>query len=112
MENEALNGTNAYTAVEMMNDLRTGIFSELRTGEAIDTYRRNLQKTFVEQLADLINADNEDIKTTDIPSLARANLVLLNGEIRSGLNRQRDEMSRFHLQYLRDRIDQILNPQN
>jgi hypothetical protein len=42
--------------------LRTGIFSELRTGRSIDTYRRNLQKGFVEQLGDLVNIKNDDIK--------------------------------------------------
>jgi len=110
LENEALNETDAYAATEMMQDLRDGIFAELRTGRKIDTYRRNLQKAFVEQLSDLVNTTNKDVLTTDIPSLARGNLALLQVEIRRGLSRQGDTMSRFHLQYLQERIDQVLNP--
>jgi hypothetical protein len=110
LENESLNGNDAYKATQMMSDLRTGIFSELRTGSSIDTYRRNLQKAFVEKLGDLVNIEDNDIRTTDIPSLSRGNLVTLRGEINRGLARQRDEMSRYHLQDLVSRIDQILDP--
>ncbi|MGJ3236815.1 zinc-dependent metalloprotease [Marivirga sp.] len=110
LENESLNGNDAYKATQMMSDLRTGIFSELRTGRSIDTYRRNLQKAFVEKLGDLVNIEDDDIRTTDIPSLSRGNLVTLRGEINRGLARQSDQMSRYHLQDLVSRIDQILDP--
>ncbi len=110
LENESLNGRDAYTATSMMNDLRTGIFSELRSGASIDTYRRNLQKTFVEHLSSLVNSDDNDLNTTDIPSLSRGNLVTLRAEINRGLARQSDTMSRYHLQDLVNRIDQTLNP--
>ncbi len=110
LENESLNGRDAYTATAMMNDLRTGIFSELRSGAKIDTYRRNLQKTFVEHLSALVSSDNKDVKTTDIPSLSRGNLVTLRNEITRSIARQTDTMSRYHLQDLVNRIDQTLNP--
>ncbi|GAA5031966.1 glutaminyl-tRNA synthetase [Marivirga lumbricoides] len=110
LENEALNGKDAYSATTMMDDLRTGIFSELRSGAKIDTYRRNVQKTFVEHLGGLVNSEDKDIRTTDIPSLSRGNLVALRAEINRGIARQSDQMSRYHLQDLVSRIDQILNP--
>src|SRR5690606_24425106 len=50
IENETLNGTEAYGLLEMMQDLRKGIWSETRNGKAIDTYRRNLQKAHIERL--------------------------------------------------------------
>jgi hypothetical protein len=109
IENETLNGSEAYTTLEMFEDLRTGIFSELSTGEAIDTYRRNLQKALVEKMGELYNIEDEDIRTTDIPSLARGNLLLLQSEIGRGLARQNDAMSQIHLQSLDDRIEQILD---
>ena len=50
IENETINGENAYGLLEMMQDLRRGIWSETRSGKAIDTYRRNLQKAHIERL--------------------------------------------------------------
>lgn len=110
IENETLNGTTAYSGVEMFNDLRRGVFSELRTGKAIDTYRRNLQKVMVEELGALVKTGNKDMRTSDIPSLARGNLVALRSEIRSGLPRQTNTMSKYHLQDLQQRIEEILDP--
>ncbi len=109
IENEALNGRDAYSSVEMMNDLRRGIFSELRSGRAIDPYRRNLQKAFVVKLGELVATEDEDLSTTDIPSLAYGNLLELKGQIRGGLGRQSDTISRYHLQDLQYRIDKILS---
>ncbi len=109
IENEALNGSDAYRSVDMMNDLRRGIFSELRSGRAIDPYRRNLQKAFVVKLGELVETEDEDLSTTDIPSLAYGNLLELKGQIRGGLGRQSDTISRYHLQDLQYRIDKILS---
>ena len=110
IENEAINGRDAYSANSLFYDLRRGIFSELRTGRIIDTYRRNLQKAFVEQLGELVNTKDEDVRTTDIPSLARGTLSAIKSELSGGLSRQSDTMSRYHLQDLSKRIDVILDP--
>ena len=59
IENETMNGEDAYTLLEMMNDLRSGIWSELRSGSTIDTYRRNLQKAHIDRLAYLMTAENQ-----------------------------------------------------
>ena len=54
IENEALNGTQAYTLVSMMNDLQDGLWSELSKGIKIDTYRRNLQRAYIDRLSYLM----------------------------------------------------------
>lgn len=110
IENEALNGNDAYTAAAMFYDLRRGVYREVRTGRSIDTYRRNLQKAMVETLGELVNSEDEDVRTTDIPSLARGNLKVLKGEIDRGISRQSDTMSKYHLEDLSERINQVLNP--
>lgn len=125
IENQTLNGDKAYGLLEMMEDLRLGIWSETRNGRAIDTYRRNLQKAHIDRLAYLMTADGqkkeEDFggyrKTTaihtsqsDIRSVARAELHNLKRDIQGGLSRISDSMSRYHLQDALVRIDQILDP--
>ncbi|MHA7830591.1 MAG: zinc-dependent metalloprotease [Flagellimonas sp.] len=125
IENETLNGDEAYGLVEMMHDLRSGIWSETRSGNTIDTYRRNLQKAHIDRLEYLMTADSQgkqpdfggyrkstpiNTSQSDIRSVARAELNNLKRDIRSGLGRISDTMSRYHLQDALERIDLILEP--
>lgn len=121
IENEALNGNNAYPFMEMMEDLRGGLFQELRGGEAIDVYRRNLQRAYVERLEYLMTEEqgaprrfgsrtNINVSQSDIRPVVRAELKTLDSALRTATGRTRDRMSKFHIQDLRERIDLILNP--
>ncbi|REE05884.1 zinc-dependent metalloprotease [Marinoscillum furvescens] len=112
LENEALNGTDAYAASQLFTDVRKGVFSELRSGKTIDLFRRNLQKAFVEKLGELTNTEDNDLRTSDVPSIARGNLKLLKSELSRGLSRQRNALSRFHIEDLIARIDVILDPRS
>ncbi|BDW91892.1 glutaminyl-tRNA synthetase [Flagellimonas marinaquae] len=125
IENETINGNEAYTLLEMMRDLRRGIWSETRNGKSIDTYRRNLQKAHIDRLEYLMTADSQrkmpdfggyrkstpiNTSQSDIRSVARAELNNLKRDIRNGLARISDSMSRYHLQDALERIDLILEP--
>ena len=124
IENETLNGNSAYKVTDMMSDLRNDIWSELRAGKKIDTYRRNLQRAHIDRLAYLMTADNQRsargsryVKATavntsqsDIRAVVRAELKSLQSAVRSGANRTSDRMSKIHLQDALERIDAILNP--
>ncbi|WP_445384171.1 zinc-dependent metalloprotease [Robiginitalea sp. IMCC44478] len=125
VENQTLNGNQAYTLPEMMKDLRNGLWSELRNGRSIDTYRRNLQKAHIDRLEYLMTAESQrklpdfggyrkstavTTSQSDIRSVARAELNALQRSIRSAIGRTSDDMSRYHLQDVAERINQILNP--
>ena len=122
---EAEQPSNAYTATEMLTDLRKGVWSELATKQPIDIYRRNLQKAYVEALDKLINPDTGsglqisfggtitptiNPRTTDAISIAKAQLRNLATEIRTALPSYKDANSRAHLQDVLDRINESLNP--
>ncbi len=50
-DHAAILGDQAYTVVELLSDLRSGIFTELSGPQvAIDPYRRNLQRAYIEIL--------------------------------------------------------------
>jgi hypothetical protein len=51
-----------------------------------------------------------DIKNTDVPSIARAQLVELKNEIAAAIPREKDKLSKYHLQDVQERIRQALNP--
>lgn len=114
VENESLNGADAYTVLNMMEDIRTGIFSELYKGQAVDAYRRNLQRTFVElasnQIAKLEAEEkrNSDVIISDVIPLMRAELIQLNTDIKSRRFRTSDRMSRIHWNDLSARIEKTL----
>ncbi len=125
IENETANGSDAYSLLQMMGDLRKGIWSELPAGRKIDTYRRNLQKAHIDRLAYLMTAENQKKKPdfggyqkstvvntsqSDIRSLARAELNSLKREIRNAASRTSDQMSKYHLQDTAERINMILDP--
>jgi hypothetical protein len=114
---------NAYTANEMLTDLRKGIWSELSARQPIDIYRRNLQKSFVERMVRSIVpeasatpqggpgiAGSSFTRTTDAVSLAKAQLRSLQAEIKAALPLYKDAASRAHLQDVNDRITVALDP--
>lgn len=101
-----------YRPIDLIRDLSDGIFAELDPEEAraIDLYRRNLQRAYVDMLIGQVKADSN---TSDLPALARGELRRLLDSIREGLSLaavERDPTSQYHLQDLRDRIAQALDP--
>ncbi|WP_298544493.1 zinc-dependent metalloprotease [uncultured Aquimarina sp.] len=125
IENEALNTTNAYTLIDMMTELRSGIWSELRRGATIDVYRRNLQRAYLERLEFLMTKEqqpipanfrrfvrrtNVDVSQSDIRPIVRAELKNLQRDIRNAIGRTADRMTRYHLQDATERISLILDP--
>jgi hypothetical protein len=126
IEDQTINGTDAYSLLEMMGDLRKGLWSETRSGNTIDTYRRNLQKAHIERLAYLMTAEGESKKgnsggyqkstaintgQSDIRSIARAELNILRKDLQNTIYRTADPLSKYHLQDALERIKLILDPQ-
>lgn len=126
IESEAKEGSDAYSAIEMLEDLRKGLFSELRSGSKIDNYRRNLQRAYVERMEHLMTKEQNrptnafvrlsftpvDVSQSDIRPLVRGELNNLESQVRSAIGRTSDKMSKYHLQDLQERIDHILDPED
>jgi hypothetical protein len=117
IENEALNGADAYGLLEMMTDLRKGIWSELPAGKAIDVNRRSLQRAHIEKLEELLtknasgrSAASLNASQSDIRPAARASLNVLHAEIKRAIPRNSDAMSKIHLEDSLERINAILDP--
>ncbi|MFC4722299.1 zinc-dependent metalloprotease [Geojedonia litorea] len=125
LENETINGNNAYALYDMMKDLRNGLWSELRSGKSIDIYRRNLQRAYIDRMEYLLTKDQPEVPArfrrfagttevevnqSDIRAITRAELKSLQSAVRTGLGRTSNQISRIHLQDVLERIDAILNP--
>ena len=128
IENETLNGSKAYTLVSMMNDLRNDIWSELRTGKKIDTYRRNLQRAYIEKLANIMTAEDVKkinnsgsyasyvkrttvtVKQSDIIPIVRGELNRIKRDAQRAANTTTNTLRKYHLQDIVKRINSILDP--
>lgn len=119
MENEEVNRSSAYGLLEMMQDLRKGVFNELPKGLTIDRYRRNLQRAYVERLEFIMKNEqprrrfggsNIDVVQSDIRPIVRAELKQLMNEAKKATTLTDDTLSKIHLEDLVERMDMILNP--
>ena len=125
---EAEQNSKAYHATDMLTDLKKGIWSELASKKPIDMYRRNLQKAYIERIRLIVNPPNTsfggiffsigapaamtDTRKSDIISVLKGNLREIRAEIKAAYPSIADKMTRYHLQDLADRIDQILDPKD
>ena len=128
VEYEALAGRNgdAYDVGEYLGDVRRGVWGELSQGRvAIDVFRRNLQRAYLEAVDRTINPPPAPATpqviiiglplppprfTTDARPLLRGELVELDRQVAAALGRTSDQVSRLHLQDVRIQIAKILDP--
>ncbi|MGQ9634408.1 MAG: zinc-dependent metalloprotease [Bryobacteraceae bacterium] len=110
-EQQALDGNAAYRPVEFLADLRQGIFTELNSpSPVIDSYRRNLQRAYLDMLDDRLNPRSGAVPTDDTRALFRGELRAIDSWIAGRLGATTDRTTQFHLREMRDRIAQILDP--
>ncbi len=114
----------AYTVTTLFGDLRRGLFSEAAAARPVtDAYRRNVQRTFVDQMQRLIETPlappappgappgfQPPTRPADARALARAELVDLQTQLRASRLRTTHRETRAHFDDLLARIDRILNP--
>jgi hypothetical protein len=107
MENEAINGSGAYTMKNLFDDTRRGVFAEAYAGAATDIYRRNLQRAYVDKLAELMSLSRSAYDQSDIQAMARATLNRLEEDLEKAAKKQDDDITEAHFIDLLARIDMI-----
>ncbi|HEX7018538.1 MAG TPA: zinc-dependent metalloprotease [Gemmatimonadaceae bacterium] len=127
LEGEALaKGGSVYTLANMLDDVRSGIWSELSSrSPRIDAYRRQLQNNYLTQIDHKLNPAATGGTPTpafgfggrpaeplmeDAKSELRGELITLQSEIRAALPRAGDRETKLHLQGADHRISEILEP--
>jgi hypothetical protein len=134
IEHEAFLGDATYRPADMLDDTRQMVWREVRQNRPVDTYRRNLQRAYLQQAEYLLkeatsnhwsppssgnlrvssetdpplNADLH-IAQSDIRPLIRDQLNQLQRELRSALQRGvSDRMTRIHIEDALVRIERAL----
>ncbi len=123
VEQEAVDGSSAYTPAGFLTDARKAIWSEIDSPQIkIDAYRRNLQRAYLDLVNDKINR-TQVIPPGLPPEIAaalatsgdekpfyRAELRSLEAAISAALGKAADGETRAHLEGARDQIARILDP--
>jgi hypothetical protein len=109
VEQEATDGGSAYKPTDLLNAVRRGIWAELSASKVtVDAYRRNLQRGYLELIADRLNG--RAAVSDDQRPLFRGELRTLSTEVAAALPRTADRVTRLHLEDVKDQIEKILDP--
>ncbi|MCH8287151.1 zinc-dependent metalloprotease [candidate division KSB1 bacterium] len=96
-----------YSLSEMLEDVRSGIWTELVDRRStIDPYRRSLQRTYVQIMTDKIKGETPS--TSDMRPLARGELQEVSSLIDRNKGRINDRTTRLHLEDIQVMIQQAL----
>jgi hypothetical protein len=120
IEIETIEETGAYSLIEFMDDMKDAVWGELGGTGAVDTYRRNLQRAYLERLEWLLLEDPPqpvsdflwvtlvDVSQADIRAVVRGQLGELETEARRAAGRTQDRMARLHWTDVAERVGVIL----
>ncbi|MEM0993124.1 MAG: zinc-dependent metalloprotease [Bacteroidota bacterium] len=110
-----------YQLDDFLTDVRKMIWSEVYENSSIDINRRNLQRAYLEKVADLMTEKEVsnirifrgyrtrvDLSQSDIRPLLRANLQTLDQQLKKAAKRSKDRMTTIHLEDCRERIAEVL----
>jgi hypothetical protein len=119
LKNEMFDPMNAYSFSDLLNDLKTPIWSELLTRKPIDKSRRALQKLYILNLATLLNVNYypEHIGLSirsigyfdfEIYSILKGHFRNLAKEIKKALPFAKNSLTNLHLEDCLEQINIIL----
>ena len=130
VEQHAMLGEAAYGPAEMMDDLRSAIWRELDGRNNVDTYRRNLQRAYLDRMEYLLKEASAEapnppedyrpdigfvdlrtdfhIQQSDIRPLVLDQLMKLQSEVNAALRGSTDRYTQTHLEYVKKRIEEII----
>ena len=110
-EAEVMDSLNSYKLTDFLSELRNYVWVELKNNKPVDVYRRNLQKLYVEKLKTLIGRSGSS-NTGDMVSVTKAHIKSLRSGIKMRLLLPADDMTRYHLEDLLDRMNEMLDLTN
>ncbi|MDH5803831.1 MAG: zinc-dependent metalloprotease, partial [Gemmatimonadota bacterium] len=112
-----------YTVAELVEDLRSGVWSELQARRvSIDVFRRNLQRAYLEAVDQVLNPPEPRggntvpafmrqprLPASDVRAVLRNELLEIDALLERGIAGSANSMTRVHLRDLRMEIERILD---
>jgi hypothetical protein len=106
-EAEAMFGTRAYPLINYLSDIDDAMWLELKDYDSIGTYRRNLQRMYIDKLIDLNQRQSKEYP--DAAPLVQGQLMEIKDRLKRTIPKVKDKMTQYHLRYMLDRIDKVVD---
>jgi hypothetical protein len=111
-------GTANYKALDLLADMRKGIWKEANLPTNVTIYRRNLQRAYIERMAFLMKeeiksgrpSDFYNVAQSDLRGLVRGELNALRTTLAVAKTRAINAETKYHYEDAIKRIELILNP--
>lgn len=103
---QAIHGDKAWQLTDYFDDIDKAMWTELAEEKAIDVYRRNLQRSYVEALIALSDKTGKEYR--DVGPILKGKLVRIHETIRKGKRKIDDPMSQYHLEFLENRLQEVI----
>ncbi|SMC87451.1 zinc-dependent metalloprotease [Pedobacter nyackensis] len=108
-----------YTVDNLFTDLNNGLWAEVKSHKAVDSYKRILQKAAIgymiksaqdgEKLPDLSKPGLEELAGTDVPVVLQSHLKLIMDQCNAAIPAYKDQVMVAHLKYISARIAKYLD---
>ncbi|MBC5838790.1 zinc-dependent metalloprotease [Flavobacterium muglaense] len=111
-------GANNYKALDLLRDMRKGIWKEAISGTNATIYRRNLQRAYIERMEYLMNESLKpggyeeyyNVSQSDVRALVRGELTALKSSLNLAKAKAVNTETKYHYMDCIKRIDLILDP--
>jgi hypothetical protein len=118
MDSEIMMGTANYKALDLLGDMRRGIWKEASLASNVTIYRRNLQRAYLERMAYLMKeeiksgrpSDYYNVAQSDVRGLVRGELTTLKAILSIAKTKVVHPETKYHYEDAIKRIELILNP--
>jgi len=117
IDHKAMDNSN-YSALDMMKDLRLGIWSETKSAANVSVFRRNLQRAYIDRMEYLMTEKVDpnrsrqyfNVNQSDVRSIVRGELNQLKRVLASAANSGVNTDTKYHYRDCIERINTILEP--
>ena len=107
-----------YAPLQMLKDLRQGVWSELSSGGNTDVYRRNLQRVYLDRMIYLMTEELDrnrsrqyfNVNQSDVRALVRGELTILKQQLNAAKNSGVNTETKYHYIDCIARINKLFNP--
>lgn len=117
IDHKALDFKN-YSALEMLKDVRSGIWSETKSYSNVSVFRRNLQRAYLDAMFKLMTEDLDPKRTrqyynvnqSDVRALVRGELNTIKQTLTRASKTTVNTETKYHYKDAIERINNILDP--